>query len=349
MKIKEIKLKNVKGFKEFEFDFQPKINKSSLTVILGENGTGKSTILKSIINTLTVINSNYKGDLFDESDAYLDSNEIQIEGSYLLNEEELVQIFKEEYLLNPDLKNINIDMTIEIENNNKIMLSVNNDEHKEQIINFGAALANPKFIGANIFYFDPFRFLPNEVLDGPNSLQLPSSSREGALAGTVLENKSLNNRFLYIKQWLINLDFIRLKSPTKENLYIFDKVSKSFDILFSPFKFEGISDKGEVLFSDGERTVEIDKLSEGFKSVFILIGEILFRLSLSNPDRKDFFNEESIILIDEIDCHLHPKWQVKILPYLMELFSNSQFIVTTHSPFITNNINKEFILKLGDV
>ena len=58
--------------------------------------------------------------------------------------------------------------------------------------------------------------------------------------------------------------------------------------------------------------------------------------------------KEAIILIDEIDCHIHPKWQKKLLPSLRELFPNCQFIVTTHSPYILDGISEYSIKKIGE-
>lgn len=71
-----------------------------------------------------------------------------------------------------------------------------------------------------------------------------------------------------------------------------------------------------------------------------------FRLYSSDPHNSKFYEKEAVILIDEIDCHIHPKWQRNLLPYLVKMFPNCQFILTTHSPFIIENLEDEQIIKL---
>ena len=91
-------------------------------------------------------------------------------------------------------------------------------------------------------------------------------------------------------------------------------------------------------------------LSDGFKSIFVIITAIILRLALASEDEKTelFYEKEAIILIDEIDCHIHPKWQKNILPAFRVLFPNCQFIITTHSPFILQSLNEYEIIKLGE-
>lgn len=56
-----------------------------------------------------------------------------------------------------------------------------------------------------------------------------------------------------------------------------------------------------------------------------------------------------MVLIDEIDCHIHPKWQINIIPYFKQMFPNCQFIITTHSPFILNKLDDSEITELEGV
>ena len=62
---------------------------------------------------------------------------------------------------------------------------------------------------------------------------------------------------------------------------------------------------------------------------------------MANPDSLNPLEEETVILIDELDLHLHPRWQKEIVADLKRTFPNSQFIVTTHSPFIVQSLNAE--------
>ena len=74
-----------------------------------------------------------------------------------------------------------------------------------------------------------------------------------------------------------------------------------------------------------------------------MILDIASRLAILNPPGKNALDASGIVLIDEIDLHLHPSWQQRILPDLMRTFPNIQFIVTTHSPQVISAIPAECV------
>jgi len=89
-------------------------------------------------------------------------------------------------------------------------------------------------------------------------------------------------------------------------------------------------------------TLSLQQLSDGEQRLFSLFVDIARQLSLNHPS--DALGEsKAIILIDEIDVHLHPKWQRRIVPALEDLFSNCQFIATTHSPFVIQATGRQRI------
>lgn len=101
-----------------------------------------------------------------------------------------------------------------------------------------------------------------------------------------------------------------------------------------PPKTINISKEGEWL--------TINQLSHGEKILLALVGDIAKNLVLCNPDSENPLEGFGIVLIDEIDLHLHPRWQMDILDKLSSQFKNCQFIVTTHSPLVittANNVN----------
>jgi predicted ATP-binding protein involved in virulence len=71
--------------------------------------------------------------------------------------------------------------------------------------------------------------------------------------------------------------------------------------------------------------------------------DLAARLVMANPDRDDPLAAECIVMIDEIDLHLHPTWQQKIIPDLMRTFPCGQFIITTHSPEVVTSVPKEAV------
>jgi predicted ATP-binding protein involved in virulence len=100
--------------------------------------------------------------------------------------------------------------------------------------------------------------------------------------------------------------------------------------------------------------LRVEQLSDGEKCTLALLGDISRRLSIANPERDNPNEGDGIVLIDEIELHMHPTWQRRILNTLSEVFPNIQFIITTHSPqvlgevsgkyniFMTSNSNGEF-------
>jgi len=91
------------------------------------------------------------------------------------------------------------------------------------------------------------------------------------------------------------------------------------------------------------------RLSDGIRSMIGLVADIAYRTIKLNPHLINAPKETSgIILIDEIDMHLHPKWQQTVLPDMMKAFPKMQFIVTTHSPQVLSTVRKEQIRILDD-
>lgn len=90
----------------------------------------------------------------------------------------------------------------------------------------------------------------------------------------------------------------------------------------------------------GRNPFGLDELSDGYSSVIHMVSDLILRMDRNwlSSDRLSEYNVEGIVLIDELETHLHIELQKKILPFLTEFFSRIQFIVTTHSPYILNSV-----------
>lgn len=93
---------------------------------------------------------------------------------------------------------------------------------------------------------------------------------------------------------------------------------------------------------------EVNQLSHGEKALIAMVGDLARRLVIANPGLPKPLNGKGVVLIDEIDLHLHPKWQKTILQKLTTTFPNIQFICTTHSPLVINHLDKSSIFLLED-
>jgi predicted ATP-binding protein involved in virulence len=103
------------------------------------------------------------------------------------------------------------------------------------------------------------------------------------------------------------------------------------------------NEDGELFINKGsdKNTLKMSQFSSGEKSILALTADLARRLAITNPYAENPLHGNGIVLIDEIDLHLHPRWQRAILPKLMSIFPNIQWVVTTHSPLVLQNIEQD--------
>jgi hypothetical protein len=96
--------------------------------------------------------------------------------------------------------------------------------------------------------------------------------------------------------------------------------------------------------------IPFEVLPDGLKSIISWLGDLSVRLDTIGWAYRglDIFEQELILFLDEIDIHLHPKWQRKILPAVQKLFPNSQIFVSTHSPFVVGSVEDAWIYQLPE-
>lgn len=95
-------------------------------------------------------------------------------------------------------------------------------------------------------------------------------------------------------------------------------------------------------------TLNVTQLSQGEKSLFALVGDIARRLTITNPSMDNPLHGNGIILIDEVDLHLHPQWHLNLIARLRETFPNCQFVLTTHSPTVIDQGTDALVHLLDD-
>lgn len=93
-------------------------------------------------------------------------------------------------------------------------------------------------------------------------------------------------------------------------------------------------------------TLLLSQLSDGEQRLFSMFVDIARQLSLQSPGAHAFNTTSAVVLIDEIDVHLHPKWQRMIVPALEDMFPACQFIATTHSPFVIQSLSRGGLIRL---
>jgi len=94
-------------------------------------------------------------------------------------------------------------------------------------------------------------------------------------------------------------------------------------------------------------TLTVNQLSDGEKCLMAIVGDLARRMAIANPVRENPLEGKGVVLIDEVDLHLHPKWQRMIIPKMLDVFPSCQFLVSTHSPHVITHVQPEHIFLLN--
>jgi energy-coupling factor transporter ATP-binding protein EcfA2 len=144
------------------------------------------------------------------------------------------------------------------------------------------------------------------------------------------------------ERWMVYLDYRIVKNDDTEA-----KRQKELGIaainklLPERVKFDCVTAEGRIFFDVDGAKVPTFGLSDGYRSVLALSGDLVWRLIQAFPNSNDPLREEGVVLIDELDIHLHPIWQRDIAIWLREQFPKLHFIVATHSPLIAAGAGPE--------
>jgi predicted ATP-binding protein involved in virulence len=157
-------------------------------------------------------------------------------------------------------------------------------------------------------------------------------------------------------EWISNQYFKSLKAMQrgdgiKQALYarnitiiedgIKELTGKDFTFVFS-------DDNNDIQVRYGSQELDFDLLPDGLKSIVSWFGDLLMRLDrISWADEVPPLERSFLLLLDEIDIHLHPAWQRKILPFAQKMFPNAQIIASTHSPFVVASARDAQIFRLN--
>jgi len=167
------------------------------------------------------------------------------------------------------------------------------------------------------------------------------SEREGNPTETLFNS---NARLSDFQEWLLQLDYSQKSGSEKSQ----KRLEKMHDLVRSDlfpgvtdfsFKKDGDNEHVVVVFSAGkDGDVRFEELGFGYQTTLTWLADFCKRMFELYPDADNPLHEEAVVLVDEIDLHLHPKWQRDLVPTLSKIFPNVQFIVTTHSPHVLQSM-----------
>ncbi|KAA6351973.1 DNA replication and repair protein RecF [termite gut metagenome] len=298
LKIQRISVKSYKCFDEVEIDC--KRNDTSIyqwTVLLGNNNTGKTSLLKAIANLRQIeITINGIGKWF--TTAVISDNRLHIDG------------FSEDIEVNCYITGSKLPIWYKGWSGSMSEESNTNNFH---IYAYGVSRYPAK------------TSLSESVCEDCDSL--------------FYQDKYLVN----IEEWLMQLDY----AAKNEKETAASRLAKIKELLCGnlfpeivDFKFE-TSDTlhNSVLFQTTDGWFRYTQLGYGYQSMLSWVIDLCKRMFERYPDSENPLSEDAIVLVDEIDLHLHPMRQRDVISFLSKVFPNVQFIVTTHSPLVIQSMN----------
>lgn len=315
----------------------------NVTCFLGLNGTGKTSLLRSIVLGFTGYDTN-EGLFNNEIMTEKLLNLLRIDGvseegvkKYPLEGGAIRLDYKIQYKTGENKQFYNRTLFRLVDNMPRI--------EDDPACDFETVLDNK--------YYALFLAFPQVQGDKLTIAEdkLTGSAPNIADAIAMLNNQP-DNRFDAVRQWLLNLytQYAEKKAKGATSSAELQLIDKTFEIVSritgEKIKLHDIFLSKEevwVCIGEGGTPILLDLVSQGYNNILGWIGYFMKRLLDKNPKAQDFTQTPAIVLVDEIDTYLHPKWQAQILAVLVEVFPNVQFVVTTHSPYIAGSVPQDKI------
>ena len=320
--INHIRLNDVRNVKNFEIALSKK-NRKNL-IITGKNGSGKTTLLSELLKYLKNIPNKA---INNRDNAISQVNRLKI-----------------------DLAQQSKSIEINIDNFSNTTSSLKDLENWLK-----------KFGGIDLYFNSSSTSITNCYDDGDFIIAFFEAKRKSTLkAPTGINRVDLKSVYGIDEkagkdfiQYIVNLKADRSFARDENDNVTADKIDtwfKNFETnLFNLFEVEDIKlvfDRKLYNFNiieNGKEPYNLNQLSDGFSAILDIVTELIMRMEEHSSKNYDL---QGVVLIDEIETHLHVELQKKVLPFLTSFFPRIQFIVTTHSPFVLSSIENAVICDL---
>lgn len=337
MYLEKISLKNYKAIKDLEIDFQPRMN-----LLVGDNGSGKTSVLDGIAVALSGLFVNVEGVRVKN----IAKEDVHIVVSTAGDNSKTVS-YCEPVLAGCRLKTDRCDYTW-----NRI---------KEQASSTQTKIDDRSgCIWMKNLTNTPGTSLP---LFSYQSAARVWKVRRGDFGG---EWKRLDDRrcgyigcldasmdVKAIQQWCMNQEIAAVNRGKKISEY--ENFKKTICIFMKEINelehMPEIYYSGqfkELVYKDVQEEIALSKLSAGYQSLLWMMMDLAYRAAILNPELNDFSQVQGTVLIDEVDMHLHPKWQWNIIKALSTTFPDVQFIIATHSPIVISSAKEANVILLDE-
>lgn len=327
IKLSKLTLENIGHFDNLEMTFD-----NEITCLIGENGTGKSTILKSI--ALAIIGGNHKNISDSAKHSFL----------------KILDFDSDKFTYQNGL--IKLDYTIDGKANSNEIILIPNDNGND--INFSSTnesniIYNKYNLKSLVIGFPQERGIDNNS----HSNFIQSKNTQPHINDLIpLINGIDEFRLRSFSDWIANLYFDSIKkkergdSSNPESVLIETIFTVISSITKKEIKFKTVTKIAPpdvwVITKDAPNGIPLSLISQGFRMMIGWIGHLMQRFvdtfPLSNPTSA--FQENAIVIIDEVDISMHPLWQVSFIDILRKIFPKTQFICSTHDPLIIGGLLK---------
>lgn len=323
--ITEINIKKIRHLHDINIKISK--NERKHLILTGKNGSGKTSVLKSIKSFLKSI----------EEKVY----------HYVLDADRQIGILNKVESVN-NLPDSDINRAIEaiahrdpVKYWENIKLRYNSDAIG-LYFNFNSDLVDKYNAGEFILdYFDADRM---------TNVQIPNGVEKTNFDEKYTMDSKPSSMFL---KYLVDLKTQQAFARNENDMDVVEKIDKWFNRFENSLKFlmddESVQLKFDYknynfeILQNGREPYGFDTLSDGYSSILNIIMDLIMRME---SKKREVYDMQGIVIIDEIETHLHIELQKKILPFLIRFFPGIQFIVSTHSPFVLNSLENAVIYDL---
>lgn len=343
MKLKYIDINNVLCYKQFHVDFAQGIN-----VFIGRNGSGKTSLIKSIVYALNFIMSNDKsmgGDFVTSGNPDLRLRSVDISEFYRPNGSEVVADCSIAGCADVDGEDVKWEMYKRSTAKSEPYPTKYRDAYKVFIDNYKATDKLPLLA----YYSDSYphvaatysQFASNEIGRSGNVLRNMGYYKwsDETACLDMWKNRFVNSAIRSLSDDAISpeIDFVETCIKTFSSYGENDAVSAAYTVkdLEIYYPMNGKLPVLRLVMNDGRRCA-FEELPSGYRRLYSIVFDIAYRIWLLNPQQPS--ETSGVVIIDEVDLHLHPALSTIVMEQFRKTFPIVQFIVSTHSPMIVSNL-----------
>lgn len=331
-KLDRIELYEFRRYRKLSVDFEP-----DLTVIIGENGAGKTSIVESIARILSwfgsrLIKANSNGQPVLESDINVNASDYaQVVGSFSLNKStrfdlSLVKVF-------PGWPgDISSELQVSTQLGAMYRLLASYKEHEVQL--------------------PVFAFYAVERASANYARTVDDKDLKAFFASRFNAYKDLSDASAKVDTFLAR--YVELSNLAESvggefdvKLQLLNQAVEDAVPYIECLGIDRSSGRTEVKLDNFGSRIGFSQLSQGQKTLAAMVGDLALRMLTLNPAMDNPLHAQGIVLVDEIELHLHPQLQQSVLLSLTKTFANVQFIMTTHSPHVLSTVDKQSIRMLS--